>query len=151
MRKFLVVLDQTPESLKALRFAARRAARTEGQVVMLYVVEPETFQHWSVIEETMRLEAMEEARARLDAVAEEVKAITGKTPETVIREGVKREQVLEQLTADPEIGVLVLGASEDADPGPLVSVLTGQMAGRLPTPVTIVPGGLSLEQIDAVC
>jgi hypothetical protein len=50
------------------------------------------------------------------------------------------------------VAVLVLGASkESAGPGPLVSGLaTGSTAGKFPIPITIVPGDLTLEQIQAL-
>lgn len=151
LRKFLIVVDDTPECMNALRFAARRAEHTGGGVTMLFVIPPEEFQHWVGVAELMRQESREAAEARLTALADEVRAIAGVTPEFVIREGEPRDEVLAQIEEDPEIGVLVLGAGEGADgPGPLVSALAGKMIGEMPVPVTIVPGMLSLEQIDAV-
>ncbi|HZA00916.1 MAG TPA: universal stress protein, partial [Hyphomicrobiaceae bacterium] len=46
----------------------------------------------------------------------------------------------------------VLGAATDAKgPGPLVSSLAaGKMAGMFPIPVTIVPGNLTLEELEAL-
>ena len=35
-------------------------------------------------------------------------------------------------------------------PGPLISYLTGKAAARLRIPITIVPGGLTLDQVDAL-
>ena len=35
-------------------------------------------------------------------------------------------------------------------PGPLITHLTGKLAGRLRVPITIVPGSLTDEQIDAL-
>ncbi len=47
--------------------------------------------------------------------------------------------------------MLVLGAATGPEgPGPLVSDLVGKMAGRLRIPITIVPGSLTDEQIDAI-
>ncbi|WP_340108228.1 universal stress protein [Pikeienuella sp. HZG-20] len=152
MRKFMIVIDDTPECTNALRFAARRAAKTGGGVVMLYVIRPEEFQHWIGVAEVMRAEAREVAEERLTNLAEEVKALSGVLPEFVIREGDPRDEVITYIKEDPEIGVLVLGASVSGDgPGPLVSALAGRMAGALPVPVTVVPGSMSLERIDAVC
>lgn len=152
MRLFLVIVDNTPECLKALRFAARRAERTQGGVAMLYVIEPDEFQHWKTVADTMRAEAIAEATARVEALADEVKALSGVAPSITIREGAKREQVLAHIDENPDICVLVLGAgSEKEGPGPLVSALAGSLSGRLRIPVTIVPGHMTLEQIDAVC
>lgn len=148
----MIVVDETPECMNALRFAARRAANTGGGVVMLTVIPPEEFQHWIGVGEVMRAEARQVAEERLTTLASEVRELSGVLPEFVIREGHAREEVLDQIREDPEIGVLVLGAGTSGDgPGPLVSSLVGRMSGELTVPVTVVPGGMTLEQIDAVC
>ena len=43
------------------------------------------------------------------------------------------------------------GAGEGEGPGPLVSYLVTKMGHRLPVPVTVVPGGMTLERIEAIC
>ena len=54
-RKFLVVVDETPECESALAFAASRAERTKGQLALLYVIEPEDgAMHWLGVEEIAR-------------------------------------------------------------------------------------------------
>ncbi len=151
MRKFMVVVDETPECMNAMRFAARRAQNTGGGVVMLYVIPPEEFQHWMGVADLMRQEARDAAELRLSELATELKALSGVTPEFVIREGVQAEEVLGLIEEDTEVGVLVLGAGEGDGPGPLVSQLVAKMGGRMPIPVTVVPGAMSLERIDAVC
>ena len=151
MRKFLIVVDDTPECLNAMRFAARRAQKTGGGVVMLYVIPPEEFQHWMGVADIMRAEAREAAEARLGDLATELKELCGVMPEFSIREGQPVDEVLSLIDEDPEIGVLVLGAGEGDGPGPLVSQLVAKMAARMPVPVTVVPGSMSLERIDAVC
>ena len=56
-RKFLVVVDETPECESALAFAASRAMRTQGQLALLYVIEPGAeFSHWLGVEEIAREE-----------------------------------------------------------------------------------------------
>ncbi len=148
----MIVVDDTPECQNALRFAARRAAKTGGGVVMLYVIRPEEFQHWIGVGEMMRAEAREAAEARLTQLASEVKALSGVLPEFIIREGMARDEVLKQIDEDKEIGILVLGAGDKGEgPGPLVSALAGRMSGGMKVPVTVVPGSMSPEQIDAVC
>lgn len=151
MRKFLVVVDETPECMNAMRFAARRAAKTGGGVMMLYVIAPDDFQHWMGVAELMRQEARDNAEHRLSELASEVYDLSGVTPEFVIREGNRAEEVLALIEEDVEIGVLVLGAGEGDNPGPLVSQLVARMGGRMPIPVTVVPGAMSMDRIDAVC
>ncbi len=150
MRKFLIVVDETPECMNAMRFAARRAQTTGGGVTMLYVIEPVEFQHWMGVAEVMRAEARETAETRLLQLADEMRALCGVTPEFAIREGKKAEEVLAIIQEDPDIGVLVLGAGEGEGPGPLVSYLVTKMGHRLPIPVTVVPGGMTMERIDAI-
>ena len=151
MRKFLMVVDETPECMNAMRFAARRAEKTGGGVTMLYIIEPDEFQHWIGVAEVMRSEAREAAEARLLQLADEMRELAGVVPSFVIREGKKVEEMLGTIKEDPDIGVLVLGAGEGEGPGPLVSALVTKMGHRLPIPVTVVPGGLSMERIDTVC
>ena len=147
----MIVVDETPECLNAMRFAARRAQKTGGGLVMLYVIAPDDFQHWMGVADIMRAEARETAETRLMELATEMRELCGVTPEFVIREGKAAEEVLSLIEEDDEVGVLVLGAGEGEGPGPLVSHLVSKMGGRMPVPVTVVPGSMSLERIDAVC
>jgi nucleotide-binding universal stress UspA family protein len=151
MRKFMVVVDRTPECMSALRFAARRAARTGGGVTMLYVIPPEEFQQWFGVAEAMDRDKRDEAEARLTQLAGEVHALAGVMPEFAIRQGETVEQVLAHIAEHDDIAVLVLGAGEGGEgPGPLVSALVGKRGGRMPVPVTVVPGGMAPEKIDAI-
>ena len=45
MRKFRVLLDDSRECLNAIRYAAMRASRTGGGVVVLSVIRPDEIQH----------------------------------------------------------------------------------------------------------
>lgn len=149
--KFLIVVDDTAECRLALRFAFRRAARTRGGLVLLYVIEPADFQHWMAVEYLMKEEAREEAEQILINLAEEVHRESGITPEFRIREGRTQDEILAELDDDPGIRLLVLGAAVDKEgPGPLVSALAGQMSSLMHIPVTVVPGSLSVEEIDAI-
>lgn len=151
MKNFLVIVDQTPECMKALRYAARRARSMGVGVILLYVIEPDEFQHWRVVAEAMKAEAMEAAEARLSSLCDEVQALSGARPEFAIREGAKRDAVLEFINENESVALLVLGAgAENEGPGPLVSSLGGQMSGSMKVPLTIVPGGMSFEEIDAL-
>ncbi|MXU64483.1 universal stress protein [Oceanomicrobium pacificus] len=151
MRKFLVVMDDSPEFLNALRFAAIRANKTGGAVEILGIIAPEEFQHWIGVAETMRAEARERIEEHFTVFAKWMQDKEGLTPELVIREGEKVTEVLAQIREDPEIGVLVLGAGARGDgPGPLVSQLAGRMAADMKVPVTVVPGSMSKEDIIAV-
>jgi nucleotide-binding universal stress UspA family protein len=150
MRKFLVVLDDSRECLNAMRFAAMRAAKSKGGVQILSIIPPEEFQHWIGVGDIMREEARERIEAHFEVFAKWMRDKQGVDPELVIREGEAVPQILAQIKDDTEIGVLVLGAgSEKGGPGPLVNQLS-KNAGSLPVPITIVPGELSKERLEAV-
>ena len=148
-RKFLVVVDETPECESALAFAASRALRTKGQLALLYVVEPGIdVPHCLGIEEVAREEGLNKARAVFRLFGRKLKAMGFEdiVPEEIVREGMKAEEITKLIEEDTDIGVLVLGASKDpSGPGPLVTTLAGgRLAGTFPVPITVVPGCLGL-------
>ena len=149
-RKFLVVVDDTPECRVAVRYAARRAERTGGSLLLLRVIETRTeLAHWLAVEQRLRDEATAAAELLLHTVASEIHGWTGLVPAVAIREGMLQDELIAQIEADPAISVLVLAAAPGNEgPGPLVSVLAGKLSGRMRIPVTVVPGGLSDEQVD---
>ena len=150
-RVFLVVVDETPEHRLAVHYAARRAAHTGGRLALLYVIEPTDLPHWIAVEELARDERREAAEELLRGICAEIEAIAGSMPVVYIREGRRRDELLALINEEPGISILVLAAAAGPEgPGPLVSHLTGKAAGRLRIPITIVPGGLSIEEIDAL-
>ncbi|PZX18385.1 nucleotide-binding universal stress UspA family protein [Palleronia aestuarii] len=150
MRKFLVILDDTRECLNAMRFAAMRAAKTGGGVQILSIIPPDEFNHWIGVGDIMREEARDRIHAHFEVFAKWMRDRQNVAPDLVIREGEPVPQILAQIRDDPDIGVLVLGASnQKGGPGPLVSQLS-RNAGGLPIPLTIVPGDLSKEQLEMI-
>ena len=150
MRKFLVVLDDSKECLNAIRFAAMRAAKSGGGVEVLSIIPPEEFNHWIGVADLMRAEAKERIEVHFEVFAKWMRDKQGINPSLVIREGEVVPEILAQISDDPEIGVLVLGASTDKKgPGPIVTQLS-KNAGSLPIPITVVPGDLSKERLEAI-
>jgi nucleotide-binding universal stress UspA family protein len=150
-RKFLVVIDDTPECLIALSYAARRAQHTNGAVVLLYVIEPEAPQSFLGVEDIMRAEAREQAQTTLAKFAVRVRDLVNLDPEMVIREGKRPEEVRNLIESDEDIAILVLAAGDTSEgPGPLVSAIAARGAGTFPVPITIVPGTLTEEHLDAI-
>ena len=150
MRKFLVVLDDSRECLNAMRFAAMRASKTGAGVEVLAIIEPEEFNHWIGVGDIMREEARERIEVHFEVFAKWMRDRQGVDPRLVIREGQLVDEIIAQIQANPEIGVLVLGAGTDGKgPGPLVSQLS-RNAGSLPIPITIVPGDMSKEKLEAI-
>lgn len=150
MRKFLVVLDDSRECLNAMRFAAMRAAKTGGGVEVLSIIPPDEFNHWIGVGEIMRAEARERIEVHFEVFAKWMRDKQGVDPELVIREGEPITELLAQINDDPDVGVLVLGAGTDKKgPGPLVTALLRQ-SGDLPVPMTVVPGEMSKERLEAI-
>ena len=150
MRKFLVVLDDSRECLNAMRFAAMRASHTGGGVAILAVIPPEEFNHWIGVGDIMRDGARERITAHFEVFAKWMRDRQGVDPELVIREGDPVTEILAQIKDDPEIGILVLGAGTDKKgPGPLVTQMS-RTSGSLPIPITIVPGDISKEKLEAI-
>ncbi|WOI48182.1 universal stress protein [Acidovorax sp. BLS4] len=86
-RKFLAVIDDTPECERAVAYAARRAKNTNGALVMLFVIDNSDFQQILGVGEIMRQEAEERARSTLEKFAATVRKEQGIEPELIIREG----------------------------------------------------------------
>jgi nucleotide-binding universal stress UspA family protein len=145
-RKFLVVVDKSPEAKIAIRFAARRAQHTGGRVTLLCVAQPASFQQWRGVEEIMQDEARQEAESLIYAASKTVNELAGIIPELVIALGRPAEALLELIKSDKDISILVLAAGVSKDgPGPLVSLFT---TGVQSIPVTIVPGNFTDAKID---
>ncbi len=143
-----MIADGTPESSRALRYAARRAKACDSGVVLLLVLEPGGFEHWLGVESIMKEEAREEAALVLGELAARVQSLVGINPEKHIREGSTYDALLALLEEDENIAVLVIGAAEGNNPGTLVSLLA--KGSGFPISVTVVPAGSEDEGIDAI-
>ena len=60
-RVYLVIMDETEEARLALRFAARRAARTGGVVHIVAIVPQQTFSAFAAVQATIEAEARDRA------------------------------------------------------------------------------------------
>ncbi|HTS92810.1 MAG TPA: universal stress protein [Stellaceae bacterium] len=150
-RIFLVVVDESSEMPVAMRYAAMRARRTGGRVALLYVIEPSDLQQWMAVESLMREERRQEAEQLLQKLSQEVVELAGSQPVVYIREGRRSDELLALIAEEPSISILVLAAGTGPEgPGPLITALVGKQAGKLRLPVTIVPGGLTKQQLAAV-
>ena len=150
-RKYLVVIDDTEECDRAVFWAAKRAARTQSQIVMLRVIEPgERNQQWLGVADIMKAEQEEAANAALDKYAARIHQVAKITPDRVIREGEPADEMLRLIEEDDDIGILVLAADSGKEgPGPLVTSVA-KSSGTFPITVAIVPGHLSDEELEAM-
>jgi nucleotide-binding universal stress UspA family protein len=149
MRVYLVVTDETEEASLALRFAARRAADTGGSVHILALVERQAFNAFGGVQATMEEESRNRAEVMATSAAGALFSESGTLPQISVKVGEGQAVIKEYLAEHPEVAALVLGAAAEGAPGPLVTHFS-TIAGSLPCPLFIVPGGLTEEQIDAV-
>ncbi|EFL88380.1 universal stress protein [Ahrensia sp. R2A130] len=147
-RKFLAVVDSTPECEKAIHYAARRVAAIDAHLVLIYVIVPQDFGHWLGVEDVMRSEGRAAADAALAKGMAWCTEFGGITPELVVREGQPAQAIEELIEEDHDIALMVLAAGDDKEgPGPLVSAIAGSSAA-FSIPVTVVPATLTDEDID---
>ena len=147
-RTYLVVVDDSAEARVALRFAARRAAKTGGRIEVLGIVEPQDFVQFGGVQAAIE----EEQRLRIEGVVSgavgEILDESGMQANIIIRQGEVVKTVREYLEGRDEVAALVLGAAPSGNPGPLVANFTGNDAGLLPCPVMIIPGSLNDERLE---
>jgi len=148
MRTYLVVVDEAPESGIAMRFAARRAVKTGGNVEILALIPAAEFVQWGGVQATIEEEARERAEAVVAGAAGTLLQESGLKPSITVRQGDGPRVIREMIDANPDIAALVLGAAASGAPGPLVAHFAGADAGKLRVPVMIVPGSLDREAID---
>jgi nucleotide-binding universal stress UspA family protein len=147
-RTYLVVIDDSPEARVSLRFAARRAAKTNGRIEVLAVVEPQDFVQWGGVQAAFE----EEQRLRIEGIVSssvgEMLDESGVEASIIVRQGEPVKAVREHIGERDDLAPLVHGAAPAGDPGPLVSNFTGNDAGKLPCPVMLIPGGLTDERLE---
>ena len=146
MPSYLVVIDETEEARAALRFAARRAARTGSSVEIVAPIPPQDFVQWGAVQAAMEEEARLRAEAMVLQASGAIIEEAGVRPWITVKQDDPVRAVAEILKEREDIAALVLGAAEGS-PGPLVSHFAG-IAGSLPCPLIIVPGNLGDETID---
>ena len=146
MASYLVVIDETEEARAALRFAARRAARTGSSVEIVAPIPPQDFVQWGAVQAAMEEEARLRAEAMVLQASGAIIEEAGVRPSITVKQDDPVKAVTEILKERTDIAALVLGAAEGS-PGPLVSHFAS-IAGTLPCPLMIVPGNLADETID---
>jgi nucleotide-binding universal stress UspA family protein len=149
-RKYLCVIDHSPEVEQAVYYAAKRASRSGMGIALLYVLQPaQNDANWISVAELLKEEAEEKAEKALNFYAQKVNNISGLKSDIHTAEGNAKDALVQFLSQNRDIGHLVLGAGTDNNnPGILVSSLTHLMPHSIRIPVTIIPGTLSLNDID---
>ncbi|MEO6225947.1 MAG: universal stress protein [Sphingomicrobium sp.] len=150
-RTYLVIVDDSDEARVALRFAARRAAKTNGRIEVLGIVEPQDFVQFGGVQAAMA----EEQRLRIEGVVSsaigEFLDESGVEAKVMVEQGEAVKAVRDYIGERSEVAALVLGAAPSGNPGALVANFCGNDAGKLPCPVMLIPGSLDdarLEQLS---
>ena len=149
--KFLVCVDSSDECKAALRFACMRAKNSKGEVVILYVIEPNDMQHFAGVEKVMEREAEEEANRVLADLKKETFNEFSIEIETIISYGVKYNKIVDLINEDKTISILVLGAApEGKGSNDLINKFSTELTSSIHIPLTIVPGNLSKIEIEKI-
>jgi hypothetical protein len=140
-------MDETEEALTALRFAARRAARTGGGVEILALIPQAEFSQWGAVQAAMEEEARLRAEAMIVQASGAIAEEAGIKPSITVRQGDPVKAAGELLKERDDMAALVLAAAGEGGPGPLISHFAGPAAASLPCPLIIVPAGVSVEAL----
>ena len=147
-RTYLVVVDDSEEARVSLRFAARRAAKTNGRIEVIGIVEPQDFVQFGGVQAAIE----EEQRLRIEGVVSsaigEILDESGVEAQIVVRQGEPAKTLRDYLEGRDDVSALVLGAAPSGNPGPLVGSFCGNDSGKLPVPVMLIPGSISDERLE---
>ena len=81
---FLVVLDDSEEMYKALKYAALRSLRSGGRVALLYTFDTLDFSHWKAVEDIAEVESRDEAESKIKEYENYLLEFTNKKPKKFI-------------------------------------------------------------------
>ncbi|MDG5751260.1 universal stress protein [Qipengyuania sp. XHP0211] len=149
MRIYLVVMDETEEAKRALRFASLRAYKTGGTVHILALVPQQTFNAFGGVQATIEQEARDRAEVMANSAAGNIFGEMGKMPTIAVRPGAPADVIRKYIEEHGNIAALVLATSAEGNSGPLVNHFAAT-AGNLPCPLYLIPGGISKDELDAL-
>jgi|GEM_PF-859365 len=152
LRKVLVLVNNHLSTRAAVSWAAHWAMRTGDEIVLLHVIEPDALLNIGMIQDVVRAEAWQAAERLLGTFSGLAERLTGHPPVHLIREGPLKETVRAVVKEQEEhLSMLVLAASHrEKGPAPLIGYLASRMGSRVRVPLVLVPGSLTLEQIDEI-
>jgi len=150
-RLFLVVADDSKELHQALYYAARRAATAGGEIALFRCIEPVEGQLWGGVSEIMEAETEQASKVLLQELSDYCEKLGTPRPKTFVKRGLVNQELFKLINNESSIRVLVLGVStETGKPGPLINYIISNGSNECRVPITIVPGNLSDDQIDAL-
>lgn len=150
-KKFLVIVDESQELYNAVHFAAKRATNTDGNLTLLYIVDPALNAQWATIGNLIEQEATSDAKKICREWSHKIKTKFNIETEIVFKIGDRVDEIIKLVSEDENIRFLVLATSPNSEnPGPLIKALTGKRSKDLNIPVVIVPGSLDEKDIDLI-
>ncbi|MEQ1789941.1 MAG: universal stress protein [Rickettsiales bacterium] len=151
-RKYLVCVDGRNECRVALRLACMKVIARTGQIILLHIVPPVDFQTLGSIADRMRVERLREGEALLANLGAEAQESFGINPTLLLLEGSAGDKIIETVTNDPNIIILVLGITQQQNSGlgKLSAWLAGQLNNTLLVPMLMVPGNLTDQQLSTL-
>jgi nucleotide-binding universal stress UspA family protein len=146
--KYLVCADARPESWVALRLACMKARVRGGRVDVLHIIQPADFKTLGAVADKMREERKTEGEQLLQKLSNDAATAYGIAPRAILREGEIGEEIIKASLEDSNTIMLVIGvAQEKSSRGKLASWLASQLGGKLLTPLLMVPGNLTDDQL----
>ena len=151
-RTFLVVSDDSDECRSALVFAGMRARAVSAHLKVLRCAQVPGAGGWIGLDQEITQDALDSARLAGSKHVDYVEQRTGLRPELIVRQDEPRDAIRAVIAEDPSIKLLILASGEGRrGPGPLVSRLgKGKPLADRPIAVTVVPGGLSDDQLNEI-
>ncbi len=148
--KFLVYVDESEDSITALRYACTKAKYRKRPVDILYVINPEDYNTIFSVAEVMKEEREKEAKALLRKLARMAEETSGVKPTTLLREGLALEEIIAQVEEDHDINMLIISSNPSAASGgsKLLTSLAAIADDPLHIPILIVPAHLTDQQIE---
>ncbi len=140
----LICVDESEEFLAAMNYACKIAKQDKCGLILLYVIEEESFRHWKGVESIMRKEQNEQAKEVLNKYILYIEENYSLKVKAHIKRGDKMETILNVLKNKRlNIKNLILGlAIEEPDNNKIISSLTSNLRKKLTLPITIVPGNI---------
>lgn len=150
-RVFLVLVDDSLEVQAAIRYVAGRVQNEKSRIILMSVAPTPEQSNWMFVGSRMQAEARQKAEERLAKAANDVHRISNTFPQLVLREGIALQEVLGVLKEYLEITVMVVASRLDGeDMACLVKAATSAQETPIPVPVTIIPGFLAPQEVDAL-
>jgi len=99
----------------------------------------------------MEAETEQASKVLLQELSDYCEKLGTPKPRTFVKRGFVNQELFKLINNESSIRVLVLGVStETGNPGPLINYIISNGSNECRVPITIVPGNLSDDQIDAL-